>query len=790
MTQEEFHKRYQYNPTTDCLGEGGFGKVYKAYDTHRDRWVAIKMAEVKSGLEQVRLKHEVELINKIPTHPNIAYYEECYTFSTFAGEYDFGVLQYYEQGNLEQLVREKQLTSQQKDHILRQILEGIAFLHCQGIIHRDLKPQNILIVNRNGEYISKITDFGISKKLDVNKSSVFTNSLAGAGTLSFASPEQLLGKTIRKNTDLWSFGVITCWIFTGKLPFNSGSQAITSEAGRIELFRQITTGNASVIIKQLPSIWSELVKQCIVVDNEKRIGNAINCLNILYGRINQLVNKTTVKDDNISSIIAGISTVLIPAGTFTMGSPLTEVGRSNNETQHQVTLSTFRMSKYAITNAQYAVFLNAKSIGSNGLYAAGAYPTQELIYASSGSNDWGLHYSGTQWVPVAGYENNPVIVVTWYGATEFATYVGGTLPTEAQWEYACRGGTTTPFNTGNYLTKQQANYSLAKPYNNGTNTVTTYQGKTMQVGSYTPNAYGLYDMHGNVREWCVDWLCTYPTTDQTNPTGAATGSYRVIRGGNWHDGAQYCRSAYRDYNTPSNYSTYFGFRVVFNNELTKTAIYSDYVTDIDGNVYKTVQIGNQVWMAENLKVSRYRNGDLIPNIKDDDEWLYLETGACCNHDNNPGNDAKYGKLYNWYAVDDKRGLAPEGWHVPTYKEWSKLKNYVTENLGYSGFVAKALATTTDWKCYEGYDKICVIGNNLSLNNSSGFGALPGGSRNIDDGIDTFSSIGYGGDWWSAMEFNRGTTFSYVLRISLGNGNDMVNLECMKTDGFSVRCVKD
>jgi len=519
------------------------------------------MAEVKSGLEQVRLKHEVELINKLPTHPNIAYYEECYTFSTFAGEYDFGVLQYYEQGNLDQLVREKQLTFQQKDHILRQILEGIAFLHSQGIIHRDLKPQNILIVNRNGEYIPKITDFGISKKLDTNKSSIFTNSVMGS--LAYASPEQLRGLTMKKNTDLWSFGVIVCWIFTGKLPFNSGSQAVTSEAGRIELFRQITTGNVSMIIQQLPSIWSELVKQCIVVDNEKRIGNAINCLNILYGRINHLGNKSTVKDDNISSIIAGISTVLIPAGTFTMGSQGEEVDRFNDETQHQVTLSAFRMSKYTITNAQYAAFLNAKSIGSDGVYATGAYPAHVLIYASSGSNDWGLHYSGTQWVPVAGFENNPVINVTWYGATEFAIYVGGTLPTEAQWEYACRAGTTTPFNTGNYLTNLQANYNWERPYNGGTNTMTTFHGTTQPVGTYTPNAYGLYDMHGNVWEWCADWDGTYSTTAQTNPTGVVTGSYRVYRGGSFDDGAWRCRTAYRGSSRPNSISDSQGFRVVF-----------------------------------------------------------------------------------------------------------------------------------------------------------------------------------------------------------------------------------
>lgn len=258
-----------------------------------------------------------------------------------------------------------------------------------------------------------------------------------------------------------------------------------------------------------------------------------------------------------------IQTALIPAGTFTMGSPLSEVNRNSNEAQHSVTLSAFRMSKYEITNAQYAAFLNAKSIGSNGLYSAGAYPTQTLIFASSGSSDWGLHYTGSQWTPVTGYENAPVINVTWYGAAEFATYVGGTLPTEAQWEYACRAGTTTPFSTGDFLTNLHANYNWAYPYNNGTNTVTTPPSKTQPVGTYAANTYGLYDMQGNVTEWCADWwYATYPTDAQTNPAGAATGSARVFRGGSWDTMAKYCRSAFRDYNVPSGNFSSVGFRVV------------------------------------------------------------------------------------------------------------------------------------------------------------------------------------------------------------------------------------
>jgi len=257
-----------------------------------------------------------------------------------------------------------------------------------------------------------------------------------------------------------------------------------------------------------------------------------------------------------------IETVNIPAGTFAMGSPTSEVDRDGDETQFQVTLSAFKMSKYEITNAQYAAFLNAKGIGSDGFYAAGAYPTQALINASYGSYDWGLHYTGEQWVPVVGYENHPVIYVTWHGATEFATYSGGTLPTEAQWEYACRAGTAMPFNTGACLSDAQANYNWANPYNTCTNTNTTYPGTTQAVGSYAPNAYGLYDMHGNVWEWCSDWYGIYPTTAQTNPTGALSGSYRVYRGGGWRNNAQLCRSALRNFSNPD-FSYYsIGFRLV------------------------------------------------------------------------------------------------------------------------------------------------------------------------------------------------------------------------------------
>jgi len=263
-------------------------------------------------------------------------------------------------------------------------------------------------------------------------------------------------------------------------------------------------------------------------------------------------------------VFSVLPTSAIPADKFTMGSPEGETGGTRYETQHEVTLTAFRISKYEITNAQYAAFLNAKSIDMYGVWdKAPVYYDQILIKPSSGEHDWGLHYSGSQWTPVAGYENYPVIYVTWYGAAEYATYIGGTLPTEAQWEYACRAGTTTTFNTGVCLTNLQANYNWAYPYEYCTNTVTINSGGTQPVGSYASNAYGLYDMHGNVDEWCSDWNDNYPTTEQTNPTGSVTGLSRVKRGGHLGTAAVFCRSAYRGGTYPDIANFITGFRVAF-----------------------------------------------------------------------------------------------------------------------------------------------------------------------------------------------------------------------------------
>jgi sulfatase modifying factor 1 len=237
----------------------------------------------------------------------------------------------------------------------------------------------------------------------------------------------------------------------------------------------------------------------------------------------------TTSNTNTSTMINGVEFVNIPAGTFTMGSPSNEVDRSSDEQQHQVTLSAFKMSKNEITFTQYDAFCDA---------TGGTKPDD---------SGWGRG-------------NRPVINVTWYDAKAFADWMGCRLPTEAEWEYACRAGTTTPFNSGNNLTTNQANYDGNNPYNG--NPTGVYLGKTQSVGSYPSNAWGLNDMHGNVWEWCSDWYDNYGTGSQTNPTGPSSGSHRVYRGGGWFYSARYCRSSLRDFGYPSSGFNGLGFRLV------------------------------------------------------------------------------------------------------------------------------------------------------------------------------------------------------------------------------------
>ena len=197
------------------------------------------------------------------------------------------------------------------------------------------------------------------------------------------------------------------------------------------------------------------------------------------------------------------------------------------------------------------------------------------------------------------------------------------------------------------------------------------------------------------------------------------------------------------------------------------------VKDIDGKWYRTMRYGKQTWMTQNLSVSRYRNGDTIPQVQDYYTWTQLTTGAWCYYqfDKKETDSVHYGKLYNWYAVNDPRGLAPEGWHIPTEKEWETL----TVEVGRleTGYKMKA---DTGWEYYNGYTG---CGDNSSL-----FGALPGGARDTNG---EFSSAKYAAFWWTATPSGKMRAWYYAMSYS---SKEVMRNEMKRGSGFSVRCVKD
>jgi uncharacterized protein (TIGR02145 family) len=206
------------------------------------------------------------------------------------------------------------------------------------------------------------------------------------------------------------------------------------------------------------------------------------------------------------------------------------------------------------------------------------------------------------------------------------------------------------------------------------------------------------------------------------------------------------------------------------------------VTDIDGNIYKTVKIGDQWWMAENLKVTRYRNGDSIPNVTGNSGWVHLSTGAYCEYDNDPSNVSIYGRLYNWYAVDDSRNIAPEGWHMPGDAELKQLEIY----LGMS----QIQADTIDWRGTDEGGKLKAAGtmhwirSNTGATNKSGFTALPAGYRNI---WASFRSINSKTAYWSSSEGDSAYTWARYLYYC---SSQVFRGEYDRRFGFSIRCIRD
>jgi formylglycine-generating enzyme required for sulfatase activity len=568
------------------IGEGGFGRTYLAQDTDRlNADCVIKQflpqfqgtTALKKGAEL--FKQEAESLFALgENHTQIprllAYFEQ--------GSGMYLVQEFIEGENLQAELKQQTFNEAKIRQLLDDLLPVLQFVHERNVIHRDIKPENI-IRRKDGKLV--LIDFGGAKQ-------VTQTSLARQGTgiytIGYAPTEQMQGYA-SPASDLYALGATCARLLTKCIPLQDTQGIIDDklyDAYNAEWVWQKHLPPGITISDNLGQILDKLLKHLA----RERYQSAAEVLNELHSPVfspaptilappqpvqtsqtsvnfaqpktpptpvNQPNSGLPLKTFSFATVTVNaqgniinrpnydgkyvvedlgngvtLEMVQISGGTFTMGSPEGEEKRGENESpQHTVTVQPFFMGKYTVTQAQYQAIMGENPSSFKG-------------------------------------EKRPVERVTWHNVVEFCRKLsqktGRTyrLPSEAEWEYACRAGTTTPFHFGETITTDLANYHGNYQY------ASAPKGKcrneTTAVGSFPPNAFGLYDMHGNVWEWCQDtWHENYNGAPRDGSAWINNNNdSRLLRGGSWFNNSRYCRSANRYGFGPVNRFYSDGFRVV------------------------------------------------------------------------------------------------------------------------------------------------------------------------------------------------------------------------------------
>lgn len=565
------------------LGEGGMAEVWYA-ENSIGRKAAVKILKDEfTKMETVlhRFKNEAKVMVKL-SHPNI---RQVYDYGTIDNRPCI-VMEYLEGADLsDRLKKDECFYDTQLQQWWNAIVDTLAYTHAQGVVHRDIKPSNIFITTQ-GEL--KLLDFGIAK---IKSSITLTQTGNRMGTLMYMSPEQVKdSKHLDYRSDLYSLAVTFYHLVTGTAPYDNTNSSefdiqlkIVTETLDLSVLPPHWRTLLTPLLSKVPSERGELVKfgEQIAINADETIIESIpptprpkleptpqpkpksestpkqstptksktglwiglvilllSVVGVVFWQITHnrtfdtsSTNKhTSTSFTTYTETVNGVSfkMVTIPGGSFDMGS---NEGDSDEKPVHRVTVPQFYMGETEVTQALWEAVM-----GSNPSYFKG--------------------------------DNNPVENVSWDDCQVFITKLNALtgkayrLPSEAEWEYACRAATATAFNTGDNLTTSQANYNGNYPYKNYSEGV--YREKTTPVKTFSANAYGLYDMHGNVWEWCEDrWHANYtgaPTDGSAWVSGSS--SNRVLRGGSWNGNAKNCRSAYRISISSGNRHINYGFRVV------------------------------------------------------------------------------------------------------------------------------------------------------------------------------------------------------------------------------------
>lgn len=555
------------------LGGGGFGRVFLAKDSVAGIQVAVKglpgeVAYVPDELERIRANFA--LVVQLH-HPRIAallhlhraekvwYASESVKKALRVLEEDYLLVMEYASGTtLSQWRKQFQGGRVPVDKALDvcgQVAEALDYAHERKIVHRDVKPANIMVeTDENGRLTCRVLDFGLAAEIRSSMSRVSKDNTGGqSGTRPYMAPEQWRGQRADGRTDQYALAVMFYELVSGEVPF-----AGAFETNDPVIMMNVVKTELPEPLKELSDSQNTALLQALAKERKDRFEDCGQFMEAMRGKGLLKVSAVEIQAVKVPPQVVPPSSehqpgelrnvdigggvemefAWIPSGKFLMGSPTSEKGRMEWEgPQHEVRFAQgFWMGTTPVTQAQYE-----RVMGGNPSYFKG--------------------------------DSQPVEQVSWNDATHFCSalqkglsgeWAGWKvrLPSEAEWEYACRAGTTTPFHYGDSLDATMANFDGNYPYGNGRKG--EYRGKTTPVKSFKSNEWGLYDMHGNVWEWCEDkWHDNYAGAPTDGSAWLEGGSgNRVLRGGSWSSLAKICRSAFRNIDVPGYASSSDGFRVV------------------------------------------------------------------------------------------------------------------------------------------------------------------------------------------------------------------------------------
>ena len=516
------------------LGEGGMAEVWYA-ENRIGKPAAVKILYPDLALNAPiveRFINEAKVMVKLD-HPNI---RQVYDYDEIEGRPCI-IMEYLEGDDLKaRLVKGDRFSDDRLQKWWDQLTDALNYTHQQGVIHRDIKPSNIFI-DKHGNV--KLLDFGIAK---IEENSGHTQTGVAMGTRIYMSPEQVRDpKRVKAATDSYSLAVTFVHLLTGKAPYD------TTTSSDFDIQMSIVT--QPLDLGGLPRDWQEFLMPYL----EKDAGKRPELKHFTESGAKQMAETRNSVVEPHSYIASNEATVI--ESSETDKSPLTSVYRVQKDLVFQVNGISFTMKfveggTFQMGSGDSEAYDDEKPIHSvtvGSFYMGETEVTQALWKAVMGSNT--SYLKG---------DNLPVEEVSWDDSQEFIRKLnqltGKTfrLPTEAEWEYAARGGNKS----------QRYKYAGSNSIDDvAWYTRTTNGSGTKPVKTKQPNELGLYDMSGNVWEWCSDWYGSYSSSAQTDPRGPSAGSYRVLRGGSWYNDAGFCRVSGRfNYGPGSRYKNR-GFRL-------------------------------------------------------------------------------------------------------------------------------------------------------------------------------------------------------------------------------------